>query len=174
MSECIIERDKKKILGFSAICLLFLFFSIRLTGGVIKPEQTTLSIVLLLLGGAITIFFVVCLAVLIWQLFSNRPGIVLDQTGFTVCTSRCLKGKKIPWSDVKEIGEHDMMGTKLLGVMLNEPEKYLLNAGMKSNYKECGTPVAFASNNLKIDFRTLMRIFSDFHNRYGNNELPHR
>lgn len=107
------------------------------------------------------------------KLFSKKPGLVFNSIGIVINRNNFSIGL-IPWSDITGFSIFEVRGSKMLVVLLNEPEKYIevgssirrnLN---KINYQMSGSPIAIASSTLKISFDELMEIAQNFYDRYGN------
>lgn len=123
-------------------------------------------------GLASVVFFGACALYASVKLLDQRPGLVLNSTGFVDNASGVAAGF-IPWSEVLGAGIYEVQGQKMLIVGLRDPQKYidrgnalkrLLNKG---SYKMMGSPVAVSSVALKIDFKELVSLFERYHRKYG-------
>lgn len=106
------------------------------------------------------------------KLFSKKPGLILNSSGIVINRNNFQVGL-VPWNDITGFSIFEVRGTKMLVILLKEPEKYIeigssirrnLN---KINYQMSGSPIAIASSTLKIGFDELKQTAQDFYDRYG-------
>ncbi len=118
-------------------------------------------------GIAAVVFFAACGLFGIVKLFDREPGLILDDTGF-VHNSTAAAAGFVPWDEVTGVSTLQISRQRLLVVKLRDPERYIrqvnrIRQAMKrGNQRMCGSPIAIASNALKIDFDELSALFNAY------------
>lgn len=161
MEEKIIELSKTKILLGTFGSLAFVALGIWLI-----PRNP-------FIGWSGILFF--GFAGIAWakKLFSKKPGLIFNNIGLVINRNNFPIGL-IPWSDITGFSIFEVRGSKMLVILLKEPEKYIevgssLRRNLnKINYQMSGSPIAIASSTLKISFNELMDTAKSFYDRYGN------
>lgn len=123
------------------------------------------------LGWAAVLFFGLCSLVAARNLFSSRPGLVLDREGLTDQSSGLAVGF-IPWRDIAGFEPCILQGQKMLVVLLENPQAYVEKGGpirrhlYRMNLGLVGSPFAISANALKLDFDELVALCNRHHDRY--------
>ncbi|HEY8976534.1 MAG TPA: STM3941 family protein [Burkholderiaceae bacterium] len=118
-------------------------------------------------------FFGLCALFGVRKLFERKPGLVLDSTGILDNTSGIAAGL-VPWPEVVGFDIFQLHGARSLVVKVTDPDKYANRGGAirralnKANVVLCGSPIAITSSSLKIDFDELLRLCSDYLEKYGD------
>lgn len=116
--------------------------------------------------------FVPALIYLIFKFFDDSPRLILDSQGLTVYSSAASPGF-IPWNEIKDFEVHTIYSNRLLGVMVQEPEKLLqaqnplsrvLNRINKNSYN-CSFMISVAT--LDIEFEEFERMATLFKQKYS-------
>ena len=98
------------------------------------------------------------------QIVKNRPGLVIDKTGFTDYSTGLAAGH-IPWSDVRVIRIVSPPGHKqrLIAIILKDPHVYierqpnaLKRKAMTLNLRNYGSPIQLSDNSLQCTFDELL------------------
>lgn len=118
-------------------------------------------------GYASVLVFGLCAFVLIRKLPDNKPGLIIDDVGFTDNSSGASAGQ-ILWSDIEDISVIEIHRQKIIMVQVINPQDYIgkQTSGfkrkmMQTNYKMYGTPLSITSNGLKISFDELLATLVD-------------
>ncbi len=123
------------------------------------------------LGWTAVLFFGLCSLFAVRNLFSPKPGLVLDREGLTDQSSGLAVGF-IPWRDIAGFEPCVLQGQKMLVVLLENPQAYVEKGGpirrhlYRMNLGLVGSPFAISSNALKLDFDELVALCSRYHERY--------
>jgi len=100
---------------------------------------------------------------LLYKWWDDTPYLVMDSEGISE-NSYALKGIKILWKDIVEIGEGEIKKTHFTLVYLRNPEEFISRyQGYRKNLfvinnKLYGTPILLASNTLEIPQHELVQI----------------
>lgn len=118
-----------------------------------------------------TLFFGRCAIYGVWKLFDARPGLVIDAIGILDNSSAVAVGK-IPWEDVRSVGQYEISGQRFVIIFVKEPEKYV-NRGnyvcrmlKAANAKLAGSPITISSSATELSFEQLLQVFTDGFERY--------
>ncbi len=164
-----IALSKKKIilmfvgaLAFVAIGLWFVISPPTISNSY-WGNPTKMAIV----GYASILFFGPCAFALIKKLPDNKPGLIIDQIGFTDNSSGVSAGQVL-WSDIENLSVLEVHGQKIIMLQVTNPQEYIdkQTSGLKRkmmqlNYKMYGTPLSITSNGLKISFDELLSTLTD-------------
>ena len=100
------------------------------------------------------------------KLFDNKAGLIINENGITDNSNASSIGL-IEWNDILEIKTKQVMSTKFLLIVVENPEKYIEKAKsgmkarlMKTNMKMYGTPLSITSNTLNYDFERLEKLIN--------------
>lgn len=124
------------------------------------------------LGWVSVIFFGLCSLVAVRNLFSPRPGLVLDREGLTDQSSGLAVGF-VPWRDIAGLEPCVIQGQKMLVVLLKNPQAYVDKGGplrrqlYRMNLGLVGSPFAISSNSLKLGFDELVVLCTRYYEKYG-------
>lgn len=161
-----IPLSKGKLLMILSGSILFVVIGLWFVISPPQIERGLFSNPALILGTGIAsiIFFGLCAFVVFKKLQSNKPGLVIDQSGITDNAS-ALSAGHIPWSDIKGIRTIQMMNQQLIMVEVVNPEEYinrqsgaLKRKAAEINYKSYGSPISISANALKCNFAELEHI----------------
>jgi hypothetical protein len=106
------------------------------------------------------------------KFFDKRPGLILDSSGITDNASAAAAGF-IPWSDVIGFDVFEMNKSKMLVVMVGDPEKYIDRGNAvkrklnKANFNMVGSPISISSVTLATDFADLQSLFRRYLDKYA-------
>ena len=169
-----IKLSKKKIFLLFIASVFFVIFGFL---GAIKPEDFVSTIFrnpeIIRISGILGVcFFGIGIIFIARKLFDNKPGLIIDHYGITNNTNAMNMGL-IEWEDITGIEKKQVMSTKFLILLTNNPEKYINRAkniiskqAMNMNNKTYGSPISITSNSLKINFDDLEKIItSEFEKR---------
>ncbi len=113
---------------------------------------------------------------LLRKLVDSRPGLILNGQGI-VDNSSAFAAGLIPWPDISgfdvyaPVKRHKRQ--RILVIKLIDPEKYIARGNRlqqalnRMNYKMCGSPIAITSSTLRVSFDDMLKLCSDFQQRYG-------
>jgi hypothetical protein len=161
MEEKIIELSKTKIMLGIFGSLAFVALGIWLI-----PRDPFIGWLSILFFGFTGIRLVI-------EVFNKKAGLIFNSMGIVINRSNFQAGL-VPWNDIAGFSIFEVKGTKMLVILLKEPEKYIEMGNSirrnlnKINYQMSGSPIAIASSTLKISFDELMQTAQDFYDRYGN------
>ena len=105
------------------------------------------------------------------KMFDDRPGVVIDDSGFIDNTSAFNFGL-IPWSDVSEIFERTMQVSafskqSFVTIALVDAEKYIMQEKnllkrklLTANTNSYGSPIHISTNSLKTEHKDLLEILT--------------
>jgi hypothetical protein len=172
----IIALNKTKIIPMFVGSLVFVILGLWLilmppkTGNSYWGNETKMRIA----GYASTIFFGTCGFLYARKLSDNKPGLVIDDQGFTDNSSSVAAGQVL-WSDVNYISVTEVSRQKFVMIFVNNPTEYIDRQSsffkrkvMAMNYKMYDTPINISANSLKISFPELYSTLKDkFENRKG-------
>ena len=106
------------------------------------------------------------------KLLNKKSGLVFNNLGI-IDKSNAMTLGMIPWSEIAGAEKLDVLGQKMLKIMLRDPRQYIARAGMlkkialKINHWTGGTPVIIAIAPLKTNLPELEKVFSDYWQKYG-------
>lgn len=158
-----IELSKKKLILLLIAGVVFVIVGYL---GAVKPEDFVSPIfrspeIIRISGIAGVCFFGVGIIFIVWKLFDNKPGLIIDDVGITD-NSNAMSMGLIEWKDINRIEKKQVMSTKFLILHTNNPEKYIRRAknfisrrAVEMNVKTYGSPLSITSNSLKINFEDL-------------------
>ncbi|QCK16161.1 STM3941 family protein [Mangrovivirga cuniculi] len=132
--------------------------------------------VIRIVGIVSMIFFGVCLVFILRQLFDDKIGLRIDETGITDNSSGVSVGH-IDWNDITGIETFQVYLSKFIVLETDKPDKYLQRASngitkqaMLANNKICGSPLTISSNSLKIKHQKLEELILEKWNEYGKTD----
>lgn len=118
-------------------------------------------------GIAAVCFFGLGVFLTVSKFFDSKPGLIIDESGITDNSNSANIGL-IEWSDVKGFERKEIFSTKILLVLIKNPNKYIARAkntlakkSMEANNKRYGSPISIVSNSLKISFDDLERLVKE-------------
>ncbi len=121
---------------------------------------------ILLLGYVCIIFFGACGIIAIIKLFSNKPGLIIDDRGITINPDSFSK-LFIRWEEIKSFGIEDVSRAKMIMVYLKYPENFinLLDNKLKRkmalfSFNTYGSPIGITANSLKCSTDELCGILT--------------
>ena len=170
--ETIIELSKKKIL----LLILGSFASVGLGTWLMFCCSTIwhLPLIVIQASGFISVvFFGACGIYGFKKLFDEKPGLIFNSSGI-VDSSTGISAGLIPWPEIIGAEIFEFQKQEMLIIKVRNPQKYIDGSGAcrrmlnNANYEMCGSPIAIASNSLKINFPELRSIFGQYHQKYGN------
>ena len=115
---------------------------------------------------ALTFLFGLGAIVSIRTLFKKGSGLIIDNKGFQY-GGGLAPNTFIPWKNVSNLRTISLASKKFILVILNNPEEIISKQirwkqiAMRSYVNTYGTPILIGSENLKIDFTALSKLFSD-------------
>lgn len=113
---------------------------------------------------------VLCGSLVIWlaiKMFDTKPGLVLDNDGFTDNCSAVSHGF-VPWSDVTGLSVFKIKRTRVLVIKVADPERYLgrgnvlRRALVRFGAQYYGSPIQIGSTDLTINFDELSSFFESY------------
>ena len=119
------------------------------------------------------VFFSICVVYGFFKLFDSKPGLTIGPDGIDDNSSGVSAGH-VPWNEIIGIDVTTISSQRFLVFLVEEPQKYVgrgnflqrkLNA---ANLKLYGSPIQISSNSLKIDFRELTELVTQYYDRYKN------
>lgn len=164
-----IPLSKKKIFLLFTGATIFVIIGVLF---ILKPETFTSILFrdpekIRLAGIASVIFFGICSVFIGKKLYDKGVGLTIDVNGITDNTNATSIGL-IEWKDIIGIEIKQVMSTKMLMLMTDQPDKYIDKAkngisknAMKANYKMYGSPLSIISSSLKIKFEDLERLIKN-------------
>ena len=162
MDDIKIPLSKSKIILFLIGALVFVCFG---AWGVLDPEKFA-SVryskeIVFISGLAGVLFFGLCSVFITRKVFSNKPGLIINDEGIQDNSNATSIGL-IEWNDITGVKTLERASSKILVIKTSEPEKYIERAGnfiskkaMKANNKMYGSPLSIISNSLKIKLSEL-------------------
>lgn len=119
-----------------------------------------------LIGYVCAIFFGLCTAIAIFQLFNNNPGLIIDENGIVI--PGLFSKTFVAWHDIEEFNIVRINRTKLIGIYLKDPEKcieqqnnFFTKQAASFSYKTVGTPMSITTNNLKCNSDELYALLTE-------------
>ena len=147
-------------LVFVALGLYFIIWAEALKSNPINPNPNLLRVV----GGTTVVFFGYCGYVIFGKLTGDSTGLIIDENGITDFSSGTSVGL-IEWQDIKEVRKANVLTTKFLMLITDNPDKYISRANnsvqksaMKSNLKLYGSPLSITTNTLQVSFDDLEKL----------------
>jgi hypothetical protein len=164
-----IALSKRKLtyslIGALVLMALGLWFSLRPTDWLGNPFLHTpgwiraFSVLALLFFGILTFF-------VLQKMRDSHPGLVVTAEGIVDNSSGLVSGL-IPWTDVAGIRELELMGQKMVMVMLRDPEAYISRQPnpfkrqlMNTNFKSYGSPINISANALEYSYPELLQLLT--------------
>jgi hypothetical protein len=121
----------------------------------------------LIAGFSSIIFFGGCSLVLLFMLFNNNPGLIVDDKGITI-NPGIFSNRSITWDQIEKFNIQRVLHTKLIGIHLKNPEEYIeqqkgawIKRTLKLNYKNFGAPLSISTNNLKGNFDSIYSLLNN-------------
>ena len=161
----ILQSKGKTLLAFIG-SLLFVIIGYKMA---VSPEKFISIIsenlqIIRISGIASIAFFGLCLIFIFRKLFDKKPGLIIDENGI-FNNSNVTNMGLVDWHDITKIEKKQIMSTKFLILLVNNPEKYINRTkniiskqAMNMNYKTYGSPISITSNSLKINFEDLEKL----------------
>ncbi|MBF9219639.1 STM3941 family protein [Hymenobacter ruricola] len=164
-----IALSKRKLtyslLGAFVFMALGLWFSLRPTDWLGNPFLHTPGWIRAFGLLALTFFGILAFFVL-KKMRDPNPGLVVTAEGL-VDNASGLVGGLIPWADVAGIRELELMGQKMVMVMLRDPEAYISRQPnpfkrqlMNTNFKSYGSPINISANALEYSYPELLALLT--------------
>ena len=159
-----IEKNKKQaIIGLMVMSgLAVLVFWLFINFEKYIPQELfkfRITIIVVLLA-----LFIFAFSLLLKQIFSNKPSLILDDNGLTDNTGVLSVGF-IPWENINGIKEaENSFKIKLLIILLKNPEEYIslpgksMESSRRIQFKQFGSPVVISMKCIKIDIEKLKNI----------------
>ena len=125
------------------------------------------------IGIAGVVFFGSCAIFGVKKLLEKSPGLILSKDGFTDNSSGVSVGY-IPWSDVIEVKEYQLLMQMLVSIRVRNPEEYVNRGNLlqrianRINLKVCGTPINISANSLQIGYEELLSTFEEYFDNSRN------
>lgn len=164
-----IPLSKKKILLILLFSIVFaaIGFWFVIEPPTIKNPVFGNPLLISVLGYATIIFSVIGTFFCIRKLPDTKPGLIIDNEGFTDNSSG-VSGGLVLWKDIENISIFEMRRQKLIMLEVNNPEEYINRQTngfkrklMAMNHKMYGTPLSISANALEISFEDLLAILSE-------------
>lgn len=160
-----IPTSKKKAILLILGCLMFVIGCIWMWT---KAEsQTTYSSIFLQIISIIGIsFFGIGLVFGPRKLFDRKPGLIISDQGIQN-NSSIFFGYFISWSNIIKFEISQVKSTKLILIIVNNPEEIIGKAGyfkqkiLRYSMRENGAPYLIGSGTLKIDFDELYELLNN-------------
>ena len=112
------------------------------------------------------LFFGILAFFVLKKMRDPNPGLVVTAEGL-VDNAGGLVGGLIPWADVAGIRELELMGQKMVMVMLHNPETYISRQTnpfkrqlMNTNFKSYGSPINISANALDYSYSELLALLT--------------
>lgn len=177
MQQTIIKFSRVKLILFViwacvAVTLGYWMFTLP-AGSVVSPRGSLLTS--RGLGLVCFVSYSCTGAASIRKLFSDSPGLVLDDIGITIFPMGF-----IPWCDVSGIRVRRSQYGRIIFVLLKNPEKFLAaySPVRRAMYKVAtvlsASPVRVTSRSLKISFNDLVTVVSEHQRVAARNECSSR
>lgn len=174
-----IALSKRKLTYSLAISLVFiaagLWFILRpddLAGNVFIPDPRWIRA----FGCLALTFFGIIAFFLLKKMRDPAPGLVITAEGFSDNSSGLVAGQ-VPWADVTGIRELELMGQKMVLVVLRDPAAYINQQTnpfkrqlMKTNLNSYGSPINISANALECSYPELLNIFTSQLRAYQANK----
>jgi hypothetical protein len=112
-------------------------------------------------------FIVAFYGIIRCMFFGKTPGLIIDDSGITNTT---VIGRPyfVPWEDIADIKIFNISGTKIIAIVVNNPDDYLLkhkNPIIRQfavmNYNMTGSPVTISASSLKCKHNVLENILAE-------------
>jgi hypothetical protein len=117
-----------------------------------------------LAGYASIVFFGTCAVFLIRKMPSDKPGLIIDDTGLTDNSSGLPAGQ-ILWSDIEKVSVNEISGQRIIMLHAKNPQDYIdrqtslfVRKGMELNNRLYGKPLSLTANGLKISLEDLLAL----------------
>jgi hypothetical protein len=100
------------------------------------------------------------------KLFDKTVGLTIDEKGILDNSNASSVGL-IDWNDIIEIKTEQVMSTKFLLIVTNDPDKYMDRVNgfkrklLQGNMKMYGTPLSINANTLSHDFVELEKLIKE-------------
>lgn len=164
-----IYLSKKKVALLFIASVLFVCIGIW---GIIQPEELVSTIfrdpLVIRISGIVAVcFFGLGVLLTASKFFDSKPALIINESGITDNSNSASVGL-IEWSDVQGIERVEILSTKILLVLIKNPNKYIARAkntlakkSMEANSKRYGSPISIVSNSLKISFDDLEQLIKE-------------
>jgi hypothetical protein len=106
------------------------------------------------------------------KLFDPKPGLVLSSRGIEDHSSAVAAGF-IPWGDITGFSVFQVHRTKMVIILVREPEKYIERGGAmkralnRANMKMTGSPLSISAATLEIKFDELHQLLENYRAKYA-------
>ncbi|MBT6960921.1 MAG: PH domain-containing protein, partial [Rhodospirillaceae bacterium] len=80
------------------------------------------------IGGGCILFAAYQVAFCLMKLFTNRPGLIVDDTGLTI-GANILPARFVCWDEIARISTKRLMGSSILEITLHDRDAVLKRAG---------------------------------------------
>lgn len=178
--ESVIELDRRKIMLGIAGTIVFVVIGVWLvmlddtrvateSGFRLLMNNPLLAhglgVASILLFGTLGVFW-------IKKLVDKKPGLIFNAEGI-VDNAGGAEAGLIPWNEIEGYQIFEISGTKMLMVMVSDPQKYVargntlkrkLNA---ANLNMAGSPISITSKTLATSFDDLVSLFESYHIKYA-------
>ena len=102
------------------------------------------------------VFFGYASVMFLVKLFSNKPGIVINEQGIIENATAVVNGL-IPWKDIQSVELYTLQSQKFVLIYVHNPEEYIAKQkniikrkSMQANLKTHGTSIFINTNMLKV------------------------
>lgn len=183
MTEITIALSKRKMIYGLLACFALVSTSswliyLAITAKHSWPELFT-SVVIGAIGIiGIALFGGIAIAIFS-RLFNRKPGLMINDQGISDNTSSLSVGL-IAWQDILTLQTVVISSTKLLMIVVRNPEDYLNKSTsklktrlMRSNLKMYGSPIAISATNLQCNYDELELTVINAFNEYLANSQNH-
>jgi hypothetical protein len=165
--EISISKSKLSLLLFFSIVFVaigIMMFFIEPSG---RRSMLNIPAIRYTVAIASIVFFGFAMFSIIKKLQENKPGLIIDKTGITDCSSSIAVGH-IPWSDIQKFTVASVMNQKFLMIVVKNPNDYinrqannLKRKGLIYNQTNYGSPVSISANTLKIKLDKLKNLLEE-------------
>jgi len=107
-----------------------------------------------------------CVLGIIYMIFKNKPGLVINQSGIMI--GRATPKHIITWCDIEKFGMIDISQTRLIQIYIKNPQQYIQAQKswfkrklMEFTYKRYGAIFSITTSTLKCDFDQLYDFLND-------------
>lgn len=166
------NQQKRTLLYFVAGFMLITGIGIFVKSFSKKPFQNPYILPL----GVVFILAFIAIVFYARKLLVHSTAVVIDDKGITD-NANSGPVRFIPWGDVVEVNKKKVSGGKFICIHVNNPNDYLNRETSPAQQKRlefnntyCETPVVISSNNLSVDYYTLLEIIQRKHNLYKEQE----
>ena len=162
----IIEFSKGKILIRALGCFAFVLLGIYVWH--IADKQTNYPPIYAKIISVLCIsFFGIGCVLLPYKLFSNLPGLIIDNYGIRFTNGGNKNPLTIEWKNVTGLETTKVKRTKILLIFINNAEEIINKEGMwkqklmRLTLKLYGTPISISAGTFKCSFDELVEILNE-------------